>query len=115
MPTAQWWAALEQYYPAMVPFYDAKYKFLAAISPIHCRRDDMVEVAGAYMRLAMTKQKPVHRDWIAPMLREFGIEADANDLLYDLDEKFGDVLNWRAGQWRSDVVRMDAFLESELA
>lgn len=119
-PTADWWAHLHAEYPALVPFYKAKYEFLNSISPLHTRLEEICIETDEYTHVAI-KTRPPHRipavyeDLIGEALRHYGLEADSYSLLLDLERAYSEALVWIAAQMRCDLFLMDAFLTDEHA
>ena len=109
-PTPDWWDRLSRDYPALVPFYEAKYAFLDSISPLHTRRADIREAVDQYVEVAMKTRRAL---WPPPTLWDYGYEDDAYARLVDLEDAWYDALNWIDRQFRSELFIMEAFLSLE--
>jgi len=100
--------AFEQDYPVVAAFLDKQWEFLASISPIHTRREDLSRTVSAYLDAALTRQEG---EWIPETLMAYGLEADSYGLLLELDQAFGAVLAWAEEQWSIDLLRLGARLD----
>jgi len=109
-PTSDWWARLSRDYPALVPFYEAKYAFLDSISPIHTRRADIRRGVDRYVEVAM---KTRQAGWPLPTLWDYGYEDDAYALLIGLEDAWAVGLEWLDRQFRSEFFVLEAFLSLE--
>jgi hypothetical protein len=109
-PTSDWWARLSRDYPALVPFYKAKYAFLDSISPIHTRRADIWRGVDQYVEVAMKTRKA---RWPSPTLWDYGYEDDAYALLVALEDAWAVGLEWLDRQSRSEFFILEAFLSLE--
>jgi hypothetical protein len=109
-PTSDWWARLSRDYPALTPFYEAKYAFLDSISPIHTRRADILKAVDQYVEGAMKTRQP---HWPSPTLWEYGYEDDAYARLVNLEDAWYDALDWLDRQFRSEFFVLEAFLSLE--
>ena len=113
-----WQSALEEFYPALVPFYRAKAAFLGSISPLHTRRDEICATADEYMRFAMKTRLPMplsnqYKAWISEDMRGYGFEDESYGLLLALETEWHQALDWVKRQMRSDLFVMEAFLSDE--
>jgi len=111
-PTSDWWARLSADYPDLVPFYEAKYAFLASISPLHSRRADIWRATDQYVEVAMRTRQS---QWPPSTIWDYGYEDDAYALLVALEEAWTIALDWIDRQFRSDLFVLDVFLNEEHA